>query len=68
MNARYSIFALLQLTVRASVLVSVVMVTLSSLMSVPPFIGAELKQYISFEKISIEDTLVCIDDRSGAYR
>ena len=57
-----------QLSVRASVAVSLAMVVAAVAMSVPLFMGTELKAFVSFNKTTMEDILVCSDKREGKKR
>ena len=52
----------------ASVLFSVVMVLASSLMSVPMYTGTRLQVFVDFNKPTMDDILVCMDNREGSYR
>ncbi len=58
-----------QLTTKASCLISLGMVILAIVMSIPLFVGSKLKPYVNFkEAVDLHDLLVCIDERSGDMR
>ena len=57
-----------QLSVLASVLISVGLAGLAAIMSVPLFMGTELRPYVSFNKTTLDDILLCNDIRSGHSR
>ena len=58
-----------QLTAKMSCLISSMMGLLAIGMSVPLFVGTELKPYVDFGNIqSLTDILLCSDVRSGDMR
>ena len=58
-----------QLNVKASCLISIVMGFLAIGMSIPLFLGTQLKDYVSFgAHTELNDILLCSDIRSGDMR
>jgi hypothetical protein len=40
----------------------------ASIFSIPLFVGTELRPYVSFNKTTLDDILLCSDTREGSLR
>ena len=57
-----------QLNVKTSCLISIVMGFLAIGMSIPLFMGTQLKDFVDFQDAALNDILLCSDIRSGDIR